>query len=307
MKSIGHLLDRLFHHDKWAIGLVKKLSSAQLVRGDISAPIQWIAPRFGQYIADPFLYTYKGEDYLLYELFTYLSGNGKIAIAKLMQENNGQYRLSNEQFIFDEPFHQSYPFIFLFEENIYCLPEQGESNSLRLYQATDFPSTWVYDDILIDDFPVIDPTLFRHNDRWWLFATRGNGQEDSDLYAWYSEDLHGPWQPHSQNPIKICNGKVRPAGPVFTVKKQLYRPVQVSLKRYGEGMMITKIIELSPTAFCEETVADIKPFPGYSRGLHHVCMGKNLAVVDGNRFATPPEVVMKLLGILRKKIIRGGK
>ena len=196
--------------------------------------------------------------------------------------------------------------MFSFKDTVYCLPEQAESNSLRLYRATDFPSTWVLDGVLIDNFPVVDPTIFRHNGYWWLLATRWHGQEDSHLYAWYSEDLHGPWRPHDQNPIKTGLGKVRPAGPVFTVGNHLYRPVQGFLKRYGDGgLLIEKIFDLSPSIFREETVAHIKPFAEYPRGLHHVCMGKNLAVVDGNRFAGPLEIVLKRLGILRRKLSRG--
>lgn len=304
MGYLRYIIDRILHHDKWAIGLVEKLDSEQLARGDIPAPAQWIAPRFGQFIADPFIFTHNDKDYLLYELFTYATGYGKNAIAELAKDESGQYRLHNEQLIFDEPFHQSYPFVFSFKDDIYCLPEQAESNSLRLYRATVFPSTWVLDAILIDNFPVVDPTLFRHNDRWWLFATKGNGQHDSVLYAWYSEDFHEHWQPHAQNPIKTGLGKVRPAGPVFTFEDQLYRPVQGFSRRYGDSLLIEKILELSPSTFYEETVANIKPFSEYPQGLHHLCMGKTLAVVDGNRFASPLEVVIKRLGILRKKMHR---
>ena len=306
MGYFRYIIDRIIHHDKWAIGLVK-LDPAQLGRGVLPPPVQWIMPRFGQFIADPFIFTHNDTDYLLYELFTYATGYGKNVIAELVKDERGQYRLQNEQVIIDEPFHQSYPFVFSFMDDIYCLPEQAESNSLRLYRATDFPSTWVLDAILIDDFPVVDPTLFRHNGRWWLFATRGNGQHDSHLYAWCSDDLHGLWQPHAQNPIKIGRGKVRPAGPVYTVEDELYRPVQGFFKRYGDSLLLEKILELSPSTFCEETVANIKPFSEYPQGIHHLCIGRNLAVVDGNRFAGPLEVVIKRLGIMRKKCTAGDR
>lgn len=300
-----HFLDRLVHHDKWVIGLVK-MDSVHLERGELPSPVQWLAPRFGQFIADPFLFTHNDTDYLLYELFTYSTGYGKIAIAELVKDEGGRYRLHNEQCIINEPFHQSYPFVFSFKDDIYCMPEQAESNSLRLYRATDFPSTWILEDILIDEFPVVDPTLFWHNSRWWLFATRGEGRHDSDLYAWHSDDFHGPWQPHDHNPIKVGLGKVRPAGPIFTAGHHLYRPVQGFYKRYGDaGLRIEKILELTPSTFCEETVASINPFSLYPKGLHHVCMGKTLAVVDGNRFASPLEIVIKLIGIMRKKRTAG--
>lgn len=307
MGYLRYIIDRILYHDKWAVGLVE-LDPEQLLQGVIPQPVQWIAPRFGEFIADPFLFTHNETDYLLYELFTYATGNGKIAVAEVKYDDQGRYQLVNEQFIIEEPFHQSYPFVFSHKDTIYCLPEQSESNSLRLYRASDFPSTWVFDSMLINDFPVVDPTLFSHDGLWWVLGTRAGGQQDSVLYAWYSEDLHGPWQPHAQNPVKTGLGKVRPAGPVFTVEGQLYRPVQGFEKRYGDaGLLIEKIIELSPTVFCEETVASIRPFPEYPRGLHHVFMGKHLAAVDGYRFASAPEVVLKRIGILRKKLAGGAR
>ncbi len=300
MGFLSHSINRLLYHDKWAVGLIK-LDPVQIVDGVLPQPVQWLAPRFGQYIADPFIYTHNDRDYLLYERFTYSNGIGKIAIAELMEDHSGQYQLHNEQLIIDEPFHQSYPFVFSFQDDIYCMPEQSESNSLRLYRAIDFPSTWVFETILIDDFHVVDPTLVNHNNCWWLFATKGGGQENEELYIWYSQELHGPWLPHSQNPVKIGLGKTRPAGPVFKVEDQLYRPVQAFHTRYGQGLLIEKILELSPVMYREETVAHIQPFAQYSQGLHHLCIGKNLTVVDGSRFANPLEVCLKLRGVLREK------
>ena len=305
MGLLYRIIDRVFHHDKWAIGLVM-LDWEQLKQGVLPQPVQWITPRFGQFIADPFLFSHNNKDYLLYELFSYASGYGKNVIAELVKDESGQYRLHNEQIIIDEPFHQSYPFVFSSNDTIYCLPEQAESNSLRLYRATDFPSTWVLDSVLIDNFPVVDPTLFRHDSNWWLFAVRGDEHQNSHLYAWYSKGLHGPWQPHAHNPIKSAPGKVRPAGPLYTFKDELYRPVQMSLKRYGDaGLLLERIHELSPVTFSEETVAHIVPFAEYPRGIHHLCVGKALTVVDGNCFASPLEVVTKFGGIIRRKFTFG--
>jgi len=302
MRLFHHTFNRLFQHDKWAIAVVKA-DPEQLNQGILPSPIQWLTPRFGQYMADPFLFRHNDKDYLLYELFTFASGTGKNVIAELVKRENGQYHLRSEQIICDEPFHQSYPFVFSSKENIYCIPEQSESNSLRLYRATDFPKTWMLDTVLIDNFPVVDPTIFQHKGRWWLLATSGrDGQQDSHLYAWHSKDLRGSWHPHMLNPIQIGHGKVRPAGPAYSLGNELYRPVQFLAKRYGDGgLLIKKVLELSPSTFCEQTVARIKPFQEYPRGLHHLCMGTNLAVVDGNRYASPVEVLIKCLGILRKK------
>ena len=41
--------------------------------------------------------------------------------------------------IINEPFHMSFPNVFKFENEFYMMPENSESNQLRLYNAVDFP------------------------------------------------------------------------------------------------------------------------------------------------------------------------
>lgn len=301
MGILYRIYDRIFHHDKWSIGLVEN-SAIHLEQGILPTPVQWLSPRFGRFIADPFVFHHNGKEYLLFEEYTYSKGSGKNKIAELLLDSNGRYGLHNEQLIVAEPFHQSYPFVFSDKGTVYCVPEQAESNSIRMYRAEKFPSNWVLDSVLIKDFPGVDPTIVHHGGYWWLFATRG-GQQDSELHAWYSTELRGEWLPHAGNPIKVDPGRVRPAGPFYLREGALYRPVQVCLHRYGDGgLLINKVEELTPSRFSEKSIAQIEPSPQYPKGLHHFCAGETLAVIDGNQFAGPMEIVLKFVGIVKKRV-----
>jgi hypothetical protein len=297
------LFRRLFQHDKWAIGLLEA-TPEQLLRGNLNPPQQWLCGGFGSYIADPFLFAHEGRLYLIYELFTYLKGDARIAIAEMVKESDGRYSIVGEREIFDEPFHQSYPNIFSHDGDIYCLPEQSESRGLILYRAADFPYRWDSMEVVIDNFPVVDPTLVKHEDKWWLFASRGDGDQDRALYLWHSDSPLGPWMSHTANPVKQGLGEVRPAGPLFRHEGELYRPVQAYDGRYGTGIVLYRISDLSVDAFNEVFVAKLLPYTDYPHGLHHICMVEGLAVVDGNRYASLPEVALKLLGIIRRRLSR---
>lgn len=236
MSRLRALHRRLFKHDKWAIGLLET-TPEQVSSGHLAQPLQWLSGGFGRYIADPFLFAHAGRLYLIYELFTYLKGDARIAIAELVKQPDGRYRMVDEREIFDEPFHQSYPYIFSHKGVVYCLPEQSESNGLKLYRATDFPYRWEPVEVVIDNFPVVDPTLVEHEGKWWLFATKGGGEQDRALYLWSGDSPLGPWKSHAANPVKQGLGEVRPAGPLFRHAGGLYRPVQAYDGRYGTGIV----------------------------------------------------------------------
>ncbi len=301
MERIKALYQRLFCHDKWVIGIGAMDYATLIEQGKITPPTSWLKGGFAQYIADPFIFKYKNDYYLFYELFHYIAGDAQIIVSRLRKEND-QWIMEKGQLILDEPFHQSYPYIFEEKGEIYCIPEQSEANCVKLYQATDFPLKWKMKSVLIADFPVVDPTLFQHQGQWWLLATKGGGQQDSHLYAWHADSFEGPWTPHQHNPIKEGFGQTRPAGPPFMLKSDLYRPVQGFKKRYGDGLLIYKIEELTPSSFKEKLVLDLKPFKSYPYGLHHLSINSGIAVFDAKGYASVFEVIIKFIGIVLRRL-----
>jgi hypothetical protein len=140
---------------------------------------------------------------------------------------------------------------------------------------------------------VVDPTLFKHDARYWLFYTL---QDDGafgnlKLHAHYADDLFGEWRPHVLNPLKCDITSSRPAGHVFHVDGVSYRPAQDCSATYGGALVINHILELTPTRFAEVSVARLTPDPigPYPDGLHTInAMDGARTVVDGKRFVFDP-------------------
>ncbi|MFK5986458.1 MAG: hypothetical protein QM479_13685 [Pseudomonadota bacterium] len=301
MRKLSKFFNRLFCHDKWVIGVSSMNYSDLIEEGKITTPINWLEAKFGEYIADPFIFKYQQDYYLFYELFSYIAGDAKIAVTKIVKKNQ-QWQMQTSQIILDEPFHQSYPFVFEFEDKIYCIPEQSEGNCVKLFQATEFPYQWQLKSVLIEGFPIVDPTIFQHHGLWWLLATKANGEQDSHLYAWYADNLEGPWLMHKNNPIKIGFGETRPAGNPFKIDSGFYRPVQGFKQRYGDSLLIYKINELSIESFNETIALDLAPFKEYPYGLHHISINSEVAVFDAKRYANLFEIAIKFIGIIIRKL-----
>src|SRR5262249_28417338 len=144
--------------------------------------------------------------------------------------------------------HMSYPFIVDDgEDETYCVPETCLENEIALYRAGEVPERWSKVCVLVPDFPGVDPTVFRHDGRWWLTGTRSGPLEDIALWVWHADRLTGPWIEHPANPVKTDVRSARPGGSPFVVDGELYRPAQDCSTSYGAAVSIQRVTRLSIT------------------------------------------------------------
>jgi hypothetical protein len=290
----------LFRHEHWTVGIAAVPIQHFL---DASRPIRidWRndTGRSG-YLADPFGVVVPGGCKLLVERLDYRSGRGEIASLTF----HDQRRWGPVESSFRPPLHLSYPIIVEDRESLYVLPECCESNRVVLYALLADLTDWREAAVLIEDFPAVDGTLFRWNGKWWLFATSKAAGPDSHLYAWYSEQLTGPWAPHARNPIKIDIAGARPGGTPFMHEGKLYRPAQDCSQTYGGSIVIQEIIRLDANEFEERFVRRLSPEAGsvWSKGLHTLSgIGDAYTIVDAKREIFSPACAwLNVRNVVRK-------
>lgn len=293
----------LFRHEHWTVGIAPVPIQHFL---DASRPIRidWRgdAGRSG-YLADPFGTAAGGTCKLLVERFDYRLGRGEIASLAFDVEQGWSAVESS----FRPPLHLSYPFIVEEQGNLYVLPECCESGRVVLYAVTPDLGDWREAAVLVADFPGVDGTLFRCNGKWWLFATSKAAGADSHLYAWYSEQLLGPWAAHAHNPIKIDVASARPGGTPFVHEGKLYRPAQDCSRTYGGSIVIQEITRLDPQEFEERFVRRVNPESSsrWSKGFHTLSgVGDAFTVVDAKREVFSPLAAVANLRNTTTKIAR---
>jgi hypothetical protein len=273
------MLEGLYRHDGWGIGLIRASAGALLVGG--VPPIEWLElhDRDG-FAADPFLIEEGGRRFCFFEALPYATNRGKICYAAL-DEQPGRPRIHDA---IVAPFHLSYPYLLRHDGEILCIPEAGETGRVTAYAARDFPNGWYERHTLIDGFAGVDPTIFQHDGRWWMLATDGRTQWNAELHAWYADELFGTWRPHPGNPIKRGLAGSRPAGRPFVIDGRTYRPAQDCTLRYGRRLIINELLELSPGGFSERAVSIVEPDPNgpFADGLHTANACGDVIVVDGN-------------------------
>ncbi len=273
------MLQTLYRHDGWAIGLIRA-GAAALIAGGIP-PIEWLHLHDRRaFAADPFLIEEGGSRFCFFEALPYATNRGKIAYAVL----DGQPGRPQVHDAIVAPFHLSYPYLLRHEGEILCIPEAGESGRVIAYAARNFPDGWYERHTLINGFAGVDPTIFRHNGRWWMLATDGRAHWNAELHAWYADELFGTWKPHPGNPVKRDLAGTRPAGRPFVIEGRTYRPSQDCTLRYGRRLIVNELLELSPDGFRERAVSIVEPDPAgpFADGLHTANVCGDVIAVDGN-------------------------
>jgi hypothetical protein len=199
------------------------------------------------FVADPFMVREKNSWYMFFEVMNNTSGNGDVGLASSKDGLSWEY----QQIVLDEPFHLSYPHVFLNGTNYYMILETNKEKMLRLYKSTAFPLTWQYETTLLSGLQYSDSTIFQHEGKWWIF-TETDPVGDGTLRLFYSMSIYGPWQEHPSSPI--INGDeniARPAGKVLFYQNKLFRVAQDDWPTYGNQVRMFQIDELTTTSYAE--------------------------------------------------------
>ena len=281
----------------WNVGLIcKPIHEVALSRDNIrEADITWIQPvSNSMYLADPAGFWEEGKLHILAEEYSYASQ--KAGISEIISDLD-PVRVTHPGRVPDPDgiihpdgvtggaLHLSYPFVFLHNQTVYCLPESYQSMKITLFRRENPGGEFVQDRVLLENVRAVDPTLFFYQGIWWLFFT-DRRYSNTHLFLYYSAEMTGEYKPHHLNPVKTDIRSARPAGTPFIYEGVLYRPAQDCSITYGGRIAVNRVLRLSPDDFSEETVNFIEPVPGskYDRGLHTLSAVGNYTLIDGKRY-----------------------
>ena len=300
MKLFSKLADKLFLK-QWSIGISESSIENIIKNKEIKYFFKWIPVNNNyQFFADPFIFkSLSGKYCILYEELDYKKQYGYICQFTL----NNEFDVISKKVLLETKSHLSYPFIFYENNEMYVFPESSASGKLSCYQY-DYKTqslSFVKD---IIDLPLLDSTILKHHDIYWIFCTiRGTGSNNK-LSLFYSKNLFGPYLPHKKNPVKIDIKSSRPAGKIIEIDGILYRPTQNSGNYYGGSINLNRIFELDENNFREEHYMSITTDKKseFNFGLHTINYADDLIVIDGLKRVFVPHI--QLVTFIRKNFQR---
>ena len=274
----------LIRAERWNIGILNR-SIQDLTFQDTAVKhddVLWMKERSSRnYFADPAGFIEENKVHILMEDYSYSENKAHISEAVFDPLSNS---FSVPLKSIETKEHLSYPFVVVYGENIYCIPESYRYGCIGLYKRNYSEGIFVEDQVLLDHIDAVDPTLINHNEKWWLFFTPQK-HSNTHLYVYYADELNGEYKPHPGNPVKMDIRSSRPAGLPFIHEGQLYRPAQDCSVAYGRRVAVNRIVKLTETEFEEEVVKYIGPLMNcrYSKGFHTVFGLGRYTLVDAKR------------------------
>ena len=269
----------------WSIGFMESNSplnwtpsQAKLLRPKEVDPDMYI-------IADPFIFEHENERYLFFEAMLDDAPTAHIDCARFDHDKQEWELLGT---VLEESFHLSYPQVTCDNDQIYMIPESKQALRIGLYKAVNFPTKWEFVKPLIEGKKLVDSTVFKWQNRWYLFASH-----KKRLFLYHSDKIDGPWLPHPGNPVRKGNFS-RCGGRVIQYKDKIYRITQ-DQRGYGAGVYAFEIITLTPTKYKEIPAKELNPLliPGSAdwteTGMHHldtiqIAPDRYFGVFDGEQF-----------------------
>lgn len=278
-------LRRYLCHEQWAIGLIPQ-SAGDIIRHGIRRPVQWRRPDTDwALLADPFLVEMGGATLVFMEHLDYRREAGEIWSGRL--EPGADFAAMALSPAISATAHLSYPCPFFHHEKLYLLCESWERYGASIYAEGD--SGWELRATLLDGRPAVDATLHQGDDgTWWLFCTFQDDGPNERLHLFHAASPFGAWRAHGANPVKSDIAAARPAGKLFSVDGELYRPAQDCSKTYGGAIAINRVTALTPDRFEEERVRTIEPQQPFPHGVHTFSPGDGFTVIDGKRWVFHP-------------------
>jgi hypothetical protein len=270
-------LEKALHLEQWFLAF--RFGDARSVPGDLQGYVRLMPPK-DRYWADPFPLERNGRYFVFFEELPFATGKAHIAMTEVKRDGSWSAPVR----VLERDYHLSYPFLLEEDGELYMIPETGQNATVEAYRCVDFPLRWKLEKVLLKGTRLVDATLHRGTDRWWMFANGAAGASrtyDDELHLFHAEKLFGDWRPHPRNPVKSDARCARPAGRLFWRNGALYRPAQICVPLYGAGLSINRVLRLTPTAYAERQVERVLPALEHGiLGVHTVNRAGELTVVD---------------------------
>lgn len=271
-------------YDKQSLSTPKKLAYKGLILAKMIytmlIPVQWvivykhkneskwkrIIPDSSVFQADPFIVYKNDKYYVFYEELKFEDYHGYLRAAELDIDNG---KLINDQIILKLDYHLSFPNVFEENDTYYMIPESGESNSVDLFECTDFPYVWEKKQTLIEDVQAVDTTPLKTKEAWYLFTSEivGGASCDDELSIYKSSDLFNrPFTKLYDDPVISDVTNARMAGHFIQRDGEIIRVSQNCGKRYGYQANLNRVLQIE-NGYKEERIETIKPTQG-ALGFH---------------------------------------
>jgi hypothetical protein len=274
-RLLRELKNDLFTRKQWRLQIGDNLD-----RAPEPERLTPIVPPKDRIWADPFLVEESGKTFVFFEEMLFSEKLGRISVGEWTGKE-----MKNVRPVLTTDHHLSYPQVFTHAGSRWLTAEAAASGKFTAYRCVQWPDKWEPGPVVFDK-PILDPSVFFHGGRWWLFgnlAAAPGAKADDDLHLFFSDDpFAGNWTPHPLNPVVSDARHARGAGRPYVHNGKFYRPAQDCAGGYGRKVVLREITALTTEDFSEKTVETLAPeeLGPHAVALHTLNPGRRFVAAD---------------------------
>lgn len=194
--------------------------------------------------ADPFLFSYKGREYIFCEMYDRLKHKGVIGVARIRKNRCSKFRVC-----LDLPYHLSFPYVYQQNGEIYMMPECQSSGDVAVFRAVRFPLHWekAY---TVASFPGMDTIPFMKEGKPDFYLSSVGRNDTLVKFRSGSSVYHSAID---RSPAARC------AGRIIETTDALIRPSQNDFPTYGNALHFNQIDDVSFECYREHLLLRVLP------------------------------------------------
>ena len=220
-----------------------------------------LKPNYKEWYADPIPFLWREKQYVFMEVYNKYGDKGRIGLSSI--EKDGY--LSRPKTIIEEPFHLSFPNVFIKDGQVYMVPECCAVNQIRIYKMQNDIYHWDVFKVFSNVGELVDSIIYEGiKGKVYLICCETNPHNKHQTCLKQYEilnfgdpsimELKENWR---QKEYSYCT---RNAGGFINKKNNIYRVAQESTdKVYGKAVIINCVLELNEYILKEKFQKKITP------------------------------------------------
>lgn len=243
-KMLFNYIKRAFYKPNWNLA-VRESNEIEFSYAALETKKEYNAymPEGNYWCADPFIIREGDSIYVFCECCRNGDNKGNIAVSEYKND-----AISGMRIIVEQDYHMSYPCVFKYGFAYYMIPETADNRTIELYRARRFPYEWDLIKILKKNIRCVDSTVFIKDDEIYVIVYI-LGKKKNKICL-FQLDLEN-------ETLKLSDefeddGTGRPAGNIVFIGNRLFRPTQVSIRKYGESIDFKEISLVRNNAYREK-------------------------------------------------------
>lgn len=250
---------------EWGVAICERKSSSLFFEKITSQPIFIPIPNsFRYWAADPFVIEFKNKTLLFVELYDRLKRKGLIGYMDITNGLKTKFKV-----VFETNCHLSYPFCFIFEGDLYAIPESNNIKKLLLLKWDNEEESFYLKDTFMEGYCLADSTFVMKDEDIYMLTTEVTNRDNVSTLSIFK--LVGKkFIASSQNPVVIDKTMARNGGNIIHDKGTLYRVSQDCGKGYGSAINLMRIDILSLDDYKETLIKTIFPSHIMVKGLDRI-------------------------------------